>query len=72
MGDVLPGELLRMLVVLNRELLGGEAKGIPAHRVKDVKALHPLHPGDDIGRGIAFRVADVKPLSRRIREHVQA
>ena len=70
-GDVLVGEDGRMLVIGNRELLRGEAEGVPAHRVKDVIALHPLHPRDDVARGVAFGVADVKTLPRRIREHVE-
>lgn len=71
MGDVLPREPFGVDVVLDGELLSRQAKGVPAHRMEDVIALHPLHPGDDIGRGVAFGVADVEPLARGIGEHVE-
>lgn len=36
-----------------------------------IEALHPLVTGDDIGRGIAFGMADMKPRPRRIGKHIE-
>ena len=72
MGDVLSGEFLGVDVVLDRELLGGQAKRVPAHGVEDVISLHALHAADDVRRGVSFRMPDVEPLTRGVREHVHA
>ena len=69
--DVLFGEHIRMLVVLDGKLLCRQAESIPTHRVKNIKALHSLHTGNDIGCSITFWMAHMKSLSRRIREHVE-
>ena len=69
--DVLPGEDLRMLVVLDRELLSRKAEGIPAHWMEDVIALHSLHTADDVSGRISLRVSDMKTLAGWIREHIQ-
>mmetsp|Transcript_36599 Transcript_36599/g.65494 ORF Transcript_36599/g.65494 Transcript_36599/m.65494 type:complete len:272 (+) Transcript_36599:2151-2966(+) len=56
---------------LQRILLRGQAERVPAHGVQNVKALHALVAGDDVGRGIALWVTDVQARSARVREHVQ-
>ena len=40
--------------------LGGQAVVIPAHRVEDLQAPHPLVAGDAVGVGVAENVPDVQ------------
>ena len=56
---------------LHGVLLGGEAKGVPAHRVQHVEALHALVAAEDVGRRIAFRMAHVQARAARVWEHVE-
>ena len=70
-GDVLRRRLGRMRAGLNGVLLGGQAERVPAHRVEDVEAAHPLVAREDVGGGVAFRMADVQARPARIREHVE-
>ncbi len=60
-----------MLAGLDGVLLGGQAEGIPAHRMQHVEAAHPLVAGEDVGGGVAFRVADVQARAARVGEHVE-
>ena len=69
--DVAPGRLARVGARLDRILLGRQPEGVPAHRVQDAEAAHPLVAGDDVGRDVALGVADVEPRTRRVREHVE-
>ena len=50
----------RVRARLDRVLLGGQAERVPAHRVQHVEAAHALVAREDVGRGVAFRVADVQ------------
>ena len=52
-------------------LFGGQAEGVPAHRVEDVEAAGLLIAGEDVGSGVAFRVADVQAGAGGVGEHVQ-
>ena len=52
-------------------LLGRQTEGVPAHRVQHVEAVHPLEAGEDVGRRVAFRVADVQAGPTRVRKHVE-
>ena len=63
--------IARMRAGLDRVLLGGQAERVPAHRVQHVEAAHALVARDDVGRGVALGVADVQPVARRVREHVE-
>ena len=56
---------------LDGVLLGGQAVGVPAHRVQDVEAVHPLEAGQDVGGGVPFGVADVQPGPAGVGEHVE-
>ena len=60
-----------MEALADRGAFGGKPECVPAHGVEDVESLHPLHPSDDIGGGVAFRVADVEPGARGVGEHVE-
>ena len=55
----------------DRVLLGGQAEGVPAHRVQDVEAVGLLIAGEDVRRGVALRVADVQAGAGGVGEHVQ-
>ena len=69
--DVLLGEAVGMVTGGNGVLLGGQAEGVIAHGVQHVVALHPLHPGHDIGSRIALGMACVQTHAGRVREHIQ-
>ena len=60
-----------MLAGLDRVLFRRQAEGIPAHRMQHIEAAHALVARDDIGRGVAFGMADVQARAARIREHVE-
>ena len=57
--DVLFGRRPRMGAGLLGVLFGGQAEGVPAHRVHHARAPHPLEAADDVGGGVALGVADV-------------
>ena len=61
----------RVRTRLNRILLRRQSERIPAHGMQDIQSPHALIAGQDIGGGIAFRVADVQSGGTRIREHIQ-
>ena len=52
-------------------LLGGQAEGVPAHRVHHAATPHPPVAADDVGGGVAFRVADVQAVPAGVGEHVE-
>ena len=61
--------MLRRVVIagmgagLDRVLLGGQAEGVPAHRVQHVEAAHALVAREDVGGGVALR--DGRRAARR-------
>ena len=56
---------------LDGVLLGGQAKGVPAHGMQDVDPAHPFEAGNDVGGRVAFGMADVQPVAARIGKHVE-
>ena len=56
---------------LDGVLLGGQAEGVPAHRVQHVAAPHPLVAGEDVGGDVALGVADVQARAAGVGEHVE-
>ncbi len=70
--DVLLRRDRGMRARFDRVLLGGEPERVPAHRVQDVEALHPLVAAEDVRRRVALGVPHVEARARRIREHVKA
>src|ERR1035437_9646461 len=60
-----------MLAGLDGVLLGGQAESIPANRMQDIVAERAAIAGEDVRGGIAFRVTDMQPRARRVREHVE-
>ncbi len=69
--DVALGRGSRMGAGLLGVLLGGQPEGVPAHGVHDAVAPVAAVAADDIGGGVAFRVADVQAGAAGIGEHVQ-
>mmetsp|Transcript_10761 Transcript_10761/g.26120 ORF Transcript_10761/g.26120 Transcript_10761/m.26120 type:complete len:457 (+) Transcript_10761:323-1693(+) len=69
--DVLLGGHGGVRAGLDGVLLGGEAKGVPAHWVHHVVAFHLLVPRHDVCGRVPLRVSDVQAGSGRVREHVQ-
>ena len=68
---VLLGREARMRARLLCMLLGGQSEGVPTHRVHDALAKHPVIATDDIGRRVAFGVADVQAVATRVGEHIE-
>ena len=69
-GDVLVGPGPWIDAPLNRCIFGGEAEGIPAHRVQHPLAPQPLHPGNHIGDHVIAHMAHVQ-VPRWIGKHRQ-
>ena len=69
--DVLLGGGAGVRAGLDGVLLGRQAEGVPAHRVQHVEAAHPPVAGQDVGGGVALRVADVQAGPAGVREHVE-
>ncbi len=70
-GDVGGGVFPRVLAGLDGVLFGGQAEGVPAHRVQDVVALGAMIAGDDVGRGVTLGMTDVQTGPGRVGEHVE-
>ena len=60
-----------MLAGLDRVLLGGQAERVITHWVENIMTGHPLETADDVGGGVAFRMADVEARAARVGEHVE-
>ena len=60
-----------VLVGLDRVLLSRKSKSVPPHWVQNVKSIHPLVAAHDVGSGVSLRMAHMKALSTRVREHVE-
>ena len=61
-----------MNLILDRIIFGGKPKGIPAHRIKYIVALHSLFACHNIQCCIGARMSYMKSLSRWIRELYQS
>eukprot|EP00965_Chrysotila_dentata_P188538 6172801-Pleurochrysis_carterae.AAC.3 len=70
-GNVRFGRVSRVRACGHRVLLGGQAKGVPPHRVQHVVVAHPPVARHDVRCGVTFWVADMQARARRVREHVQ-
>ena len=70
-GHIVLGHDLRMNVVLNRIILRGKTKCVPAHGIKHVISLHPPFSRHDIKGRVRTRMPYMKSLSRRIRKFHQ-
>ena len=65
------GRDLGMDAGLQRILLGRKTEGVPAHRVKDIKAARSFVAADDIGGGVALGMTYVKARARRVGKHIK-
>ena len=69
--DIALGGDARMLAGLDRILLGGKTKGIPAHRMQHIVTLEAVITGKDIGGGVSLNMADMQTVTTRIRKHIE-
>jgi len=69
--DVVAGRLPWVLAGLDGVLLGGQAEGVPAHRVQHRVPLQTTIPSHDIRGGVALHMSDVQAGPGGIGEHVQ-
>ena len=69
-GDILLRSDAGMGAGLDGVLLRRQAVGVPAHRVQHIKTLHALIASDDVGGGVALRVAHVQSRAAGVGEHV--
>src|SRR6266571_475669 len=69
--DVLVGPDGRLDAVLDGRVLGGQAKGVPPHRMEHVEAAHALEPREHVTDRVVADVAHVD-AARRVREHLEA
>ena len=60
-----------MRAVLDGGVLGRQAERVPAERMQDVEAAHPLHARDDVADHVVADVPDVR-VPGRVREHLEA
>ena len=60
-----------MLAGLDGVLLGGQAEGVPAHRMQHVEAAGAAVAGEDVRGGVTLRMPDVQARAAGIGEHVQ-
>ena len=58
-GHILPGDNLRVDVVLNGEVLSGQAKGVPPHGIQHVVPLQAAFARHDVQGGIGAGMAHV-------------
>ena len=68
--DVLGRPLRRWHIVLDGGIFCRQAKGVPAHGLQHVLALHALVAGDDIGNGVVAYVAHMQ-FAAGVGEHGQ-
>src|SRR5271166_3103027 len=60
-----------MLAGLDRVLLGGQTKGVPAHGMEHVQAPRALVAGQHVGGGVALGMAHMKANTGRVGKHVE-
>src|SRR3989344_5108277 len=48
-----------------------QAKGVPPHRVQNIKPPHALVAAVDVGGGVTLHVPHVQPVAAGVREHVE-
>jgi hypothetical protein len=61
-----------MKTLLNGLILSRQAKCIPAHRVQDSVAFHPIISRYNIRRYVVAAMAYTQTVARRVREEIQA
>ena len=71
MVDVFPGPCGGRHLIGNGRIFSGESKGVPAHGLQHVFALHPLVARDHVGDGVVAHVAHVE-FAAGVGKHGQA
>ena len=66
--DIVFGDYCRMDMVFDCVVFRRQAESVKAYREQDIVALHALFTGDYIKSGERSGVADMKALTRRVRE----
>ena len=66
--DIVFGDYCRMDMVFDSIVFRRQAESVKAYREQNIVALHALFTGDYIKSGERSGVADMKPLTRRVRE----
>ncbi len=69
-GDVVVGPSARVRVVLDGGIFGGQAEGVPAHRMQHIEAAHALDARHNVADGVIAHVAHVQRAGG-IRQHLQ-
>ena len=69
--DILVGPFGGRNVVLERRVLGGHTKRIPAHRLQHIETLHPLEPRNYVTNSVIAHMPHVQ-FPAGIGEHAQA
>ena len=64
------GPLGRVGLVFDRGVFGWKAKGVPAHRMQDIKTFHPFVAGHNITDGVVPYMAHMDPAGG-IGEHLK-
>ncbi len=70
LADVVVRPLAGMALVVDGGVFGGQAEGVPTHRVQDVEAAHPLIARQRVADRVVAEVADVERAAR-IRKHFE-
>ncbi len=65
-GDILHSGVARMNSGLNGKVFGRQTKGIKAHRLKDLEALHAFDSGIRVGQAKIPPVPDMQIRSRGV------
>ena len=69
--DVIPGDDLRMNMVLHRKVLSRQTERVPSHCIQDIVPFQTAFSRDDIQRGIAAGMTDMQTGARRIGKFYQ-
>ncbi len=67
---VFVGPLARMSIVLDRRVFRGEAKRVPAHRMRHVESAHAFHSCHNVPNRVVAHVAHVQRAAG-VRQHLQ-
>ena len=69
-GDIIAGPAAGVDALFHRGVFGGHSKGIPAHRVQHLKALHPLGAGQHVAHRVIAHMANMD-AARWVGKHLQ-
>ncbi len=70
-GGIAGNGFLGMEALQEGVVFGGQAERVPAHRMEDVEARHPLVATDDVAGDVVVEMADGEAVAGRIGEHFE-